>query len=74
MSTKPTSRKRAPIPDTGDEAAIDSAIERFLADHHDEVEAKLDEARKSIARGDATALEPLPTLLRGARRSAKAAR
>ena len=68
------SRKRVPIPDIADEAVADTEIERFLADHHDEVEAKLDEARKSIARGDATPLEPLPTLLREARRSAKAAR
>jgi hypothetical protein len=68
------SRKRAPIPDIADEAVADTEIERFLADRHDEVEAKLDEARKSIARGDTTALEPLPTLLREARRSAKAAR
>ena len=63
-------RKRVPIPDIAD----DAEIERFLTDRHDEVAARLDAARKSIARGDAKALEPLPTLLRGARRSAKAAR
>ena len=74
MSAKHTSRKRVPIPDIGDGAVSDTEIERFLADRHDEVAAKLDEARKSIARGDATALEPLPTLLRGARRSARPAR
>jgi hypothetical protein len=74
MSTKPTVRNRVPIPDMGDEAATDTEIERFLADRHDEVEAKLSAARKSIARGGATALEPLAALLRGARRSAKAAR
>jgi hypothetical protein len=74
MSAKPIARKRVPIPDIADEAVTDTQIERFLTDRHDEVEAKLNEARKSIARGDATALEPLPTLLRGARRSAKADR
>jgi hypothetical protein len=74
MSAKSMNRKRVPIRDIADEPVNDAEIERFLADRHDEVEAKLDEARKSIARGDATALEPLPTLLRGARRSAKAAR
>jgi hypothetical protein len=74
MSAKPMSRKRVPISDIGDEAVSDTEIERFLVDRHDEVAAKLDEARKSIARGDATALEPLPTLLRGARRSVKPAR
>jgi hypothetical protein len=68
------SRKRMPIADIGDEVVTDTEIERFLADRHDEIEVKLDKARKSIARGDAAALEPLPTLLRAARRSAKAAR
>jgi hypothetical protein len=68
------SRKRMPIADIEDEAVTDTEIERFLADRHDEIEVKLDKARKSIARGDAAALEPLPALLRRARRSAKAAR
>jgi hypothetical protein len=58
----------------GDEAVTDAEIERFLAERHDEVETKLVEARKSIARGEAAFLEPLPTLLRQARRSAKTGR
>jgi hypothetical protein len=74
MSEKRTSRKPAPISETGDEAVPDAEIERFLAEHHDEVEAKLAEARKSIARGESAPLEPLPTLLRQARRSAKSVR
>ena len=74
MSAKRKIRKRAPIPDIGDGAVTDTQIERFLADHRDEVQVKLGEARKSIARGDATALEPLPTLLREVRRSTKTAR
>jgi len=74
MSARPTSRKRGPIINIEDEAVSDLEIERFLADRHDEVQAKLDEARKSIARGEAAALEPLPKLLREARRSPKAAR
>jgi hypothetical protein len=74
MSAKPMTRKRAPAPELEDEAVSDTHIERFLAEHQDEVAAKLDEARKSIARGDAAALEPLPTLLREARRAAKTAR
>jgi hypothetical protein len=68
------SRKRMPIADIGDEVVADTEIERFLADRHDEIEVKLDKARKSIAQGDAAALEPLPTLRRRARWSAKAAR
>jgi len=67
-------RNRVPIPHITNEAVTDTEIERFLTDRHEEVEAKLDSARKSIARGDATALESLLTLLRGARRSAKATR
>jgi hypothetical protein len=63
-----------PIAEIGGEAVTDTEIERFLADHHAEIEVKFGKARKSIARGDAAALEPLLTLLRRARRSAKAAR
>jgi hypothetical protein len=74
MSAKRTSRKPAPISEMGDEALPDAEIERFLAERHDEIEAKLAEARKSIARGEAVPLEPLRTLLRQARRSAKTIR
>ncbi len=70
MSAKRTSRQGS-IAEMGDEAVTDAEIERLLAERHDEVEAKLAEARKSIARGEAAALEPLSTLLRQARRSPK---
>jgi hypothetical protein len=71
MSARRTSRKQVPISEMGDEAVTDAEIEHFLAERHHEVEAKLAEARTSIVRGEAAALEPLPTLLRQARRSAK---
>jgi hypothetical protein len=74
MSAKRTSGKQAPLPEMGDVAVTDAEIERFLAERHDEVETKLAEARKSIARGEAAPLEPLPMLLRQARRSAKTVR
>jgi hypothetical protein len=50
----------------------DEEIERYLADHHDEIEAKLSEARRSIARGEARPMEPLSILLREARRATTA--
>jgi len=62
------SRKKAPISEMGNEAVTDAEIELFLAEHHSDVETKLAEARESIARGEAAALEPLPKLLRQARR------
>lgn len=49
-------------------------IERFLVENHKEVAAKLEDARTSIARGEAEPLEPLPVLLRDARRHYKATR
>ena len=57
---------------TRDEARSDAELERFIADHHDEIEGKLQEARASIARGDVAPLEPLEVLLRDARRYRKA--
>jgi hypothetical protein len=49
-------------------------MERFLSAHREEVAAKLDRARASIARGEAKPLEPLPELLRAARKRAKSSR
>ncbi len=42
-------------------------IDDFLAEHHDEIAAKLDEARAEVARGEAAPLEALAELLRAAR-------
>jgi hypothetical protein len=46
----------------------DVELEKSLSDHHDEIEAKLQQARESIARGEARQLESLSALLRKARR------
>jgi len=67
MSTRTSNQTKA-------RRAANDDIEQFLADHHDEVDAKLAAARKSIARGRAKPLEPLPKLQRDARRRAKPAR
>ncbi|MGH6827341.1 MAG: hypothetical protein ACREFW_00350 [Rhizomicrobium sp.] len=50
------------------EDASGAEMDRHLADNHDEIEAKLDEARSEIAAGKAAPLEPLADLLRQARR------
>jgi len=74
MRTKTNRQARAANFQTRDEAVTTSETERFIAGHHDEIEAKLQKARDSIARGKAKPLEPLPVLLRAARRRGKAAR
>jgi hypothetical protein len=74
MSAKANSRARSTGFQSRDEAVSDAEMERFLAEHLDEIEAKLRKARESIARGEARPLEPLSTLLREARRHAKTAR
>jgi hypothetical protein len=50
------------------ETADDADMDRYLAEHHDEIEGKLDEARGEIAAGKAAPLEPLADLLREARK------
>ena len=45
----------------------DAEIDRFLAENHDGVAAKLAAGREQIARGEAGPLEPLDALLRDAR-------
>jgi len=47
-------------------------MERFIAENHGEIEAKLQQAGASIARGATAPLEPLKVLLRDARRRFKA--
>jgi len=59
---------------TPGETVADAELELFLVKRHDEIEAKLQLARLSIARGEAVPLEPLEVLLREARDRAKAAR
>jgi hypothetical protein len=73
MNTRSRAHKRK-VFQTPDEAGSDAELESYLRDHHDEVEAKLREARESIARGEAKKLEPLSVLLRQARRRIKVAR
>ena len=50
----------------------DADVERFLVENHKKVAIKLEQARASIARGEAAPLEPLHVLLRDARRNHKA--
>ena len=54
------------------ESAANTALEQYLADHRDEVEAQLEEARAEIAAGKAAPLEPLTDLLREVRRGRRA--
>lgn len=74
MSTKASNRTRSPGYQTRDVFVTDVELERFLADHRDEIEAKLRKARRSIARGRAKPLEPLARLLSEALRRAKPVR
>jgi hypothetical protein len=46
---------------------LDAELEAYLAAHHGEIEAKLDEARSEIDAGKAGPLEPLSDLMRDAR-------
>ncbi|MGH7124011.1 MAG: hypothetical protein ACREFI_06525 [Stellaceae bacterium] len=70
MNTRSRAHKRA-VFQAGDEAGADAELERYLRDHHDDIEAKLKQARDSIARGEAKDLEPLTVLLRHARQRTK---
>jgi hypothetical protein len=49
------------------EDADDAEMARYLTDNHNRIEAKLAEARASIARGEAAPLEPLHVFLQRAR-------
>jgi hypothetical protein len=60
MSPKATT-SRAAAPDS------DADIDQFLADHHEDVAAKLATGRDQLARGEAVPLESLEILLRDAR-------
>ena len=60
MSPKATTSREF-APDT------DADIDQFLANHHEDVAAKLATGREQIARGEAVLLEPLEILLRDAR-------
>jgi len=54
-----------------DDSITEAEIERSLAKRRSELRTKLSEAKKSIDSGDIEPLEPLTTLLRVARRTAK---
>ena len=54
------------------ESAENTALEQYLVDHHDEVEAQLEEALAEITAGKAAPLEPLTDLLRDVRRRRRA--
>jgi len=74
MTGKPPSRKPLPTAEAGGELISDAEIEHFLERHHRDIAGKLAAARNSIAAGNTAPLEPLRTLLRVARRSAKTVR
>jgi len=69
MVSKPAGRATK-TPPTSEE----DELEEFIRTHRDEINSKLEEARKSIAAGKVAPLEPLPELLRAARRYAKSRR
>ena len=68
MNSMDTKTKKPGAFATAREVAMATELDRYLAEHHDEVEAKLDEARGEIAAGKAAPLEPLADLLREARK------
>jgi hypothetical protein len=74
MSGKPPRKPRNAAVASEKEGDSDAVLERFLIENHDAIEAKLQEARAEIADGKIAPLEPLPKLLREARRYAKARR
>jgi hypothetical protein len=70
-----TARKKAlgTVETVLDENLSDAEIDRLLAERHDEIEAKLEEAYVAQARGASAPLEPLHVFLRRARERLKAA-
>ncbi len=55
-----------------DENLSEAEMDRLLADRHDEIQAKLDEAQAAKERGDVAPAEPLHVFLRRARERFKA--
>ena len=49
----------------------DAQMERFLRDNHAAIDAQLQDAKRSIDRGEAEPLESLPELLRYVRKAQK---
>ena len=74
MNAKATEPTKASEFELLDEAVSDAEMERFLAANHDEVAAKLEEARVSIAQGKVSPLEPLHVFLTRMHERFKAAR
>ena len=58
---------KATLATTGSRADADADLDRFLVESHDDIAVKLAAGREQVARGEATPLEPLETLLRDAR-------
>ena len=56
--------KAAHVPMAAD---ADVDLDRFMLENHDDIAAKLAAGRAQVARGEASPLEPLETLLRDAR-------
>ena len=56
-----------------DDNISDEEMDRTLAAQHDEIEAKLKEARDEAVRGEVAPLEPLHVFLNDARKRLKAA-
>jgi hypothetical protein len=75
MSAKAAHRKSVGAVETVlDENLSEAEMDRLLADRHDEIQAKLDEAQAAKKRGDVAPLEPLHVFLRRARERLKTAR
>ncbi len=65
---KRVAKPKRKVPLIPDEAISEAEMERWLRDNHDEISAKLEEARASIRRGDVAPMPPLSELLASARR------
>jgi hypothetical protein len=65
-------KAKGPVAKVLDEELSDAALDRHLADRHEEIEASLREAREAKARGNQAPLEPLHIFLKRARKRFKA--
>jgi len=65
-ATKPETAT-VPIDPGLDDDVSDDEMDRLLAGRHDDIQAKLDQAREERERGESAPLEPLDVFLREAR-------
>lgn len=72
-ATKPETAT-VPIDSGLEDDVSDDEMDRLLADRHDEIQAKLDQAREERDRGESVPLEPLDVFLREARERLRTSR